>query len=138
MLGIGFFGTYNILLVKPALDVLFGLVKYHEREAGVDKTIIDHNEKLEELDQSERWIDRIHKTRKELYYPLEHKARRRIFGSSFLWPEEFENPRDMALAIRDSQAPVPTYLRTGDGWYWNWREKRRPSRRLSPGSATRE
>ncbi len=78
MVLMGFFGTYNILLAKPALAMLFndqksGNEKLEARRTELQHTIKRHDKKLEELKDSDRLRDKIKYRWKKTYYPVEHK-----------------------------------------------------------------
>ncbi|HUT25839.1 MAG TPA: ABC transporter ATP-binding protein [Sumerlaeia bacterium] len=111
MFGVGFFSTYNILMAKPALDVLFGLVRYEERVAEVDAEIKRHHGKLQELRSSDKRRDRIAARWKSFYYPIEHRFRVRLFGSFLFDPSLFKNPDKLAVIMRDGQDPLTVHLR---------------------------
>jgi subfamily B ATP-binding cassette protein MsbA len=111
MFGVGFFSTYNILMAKPALDVLFGLVRYEERVADVDGRIKRHYEKLRGLRSSRVRKDRIAASWKAFYYPIEDRFRIRVFGSFLFHPSVFKNPDKLAATMRDGQDPLTVHLR---------------------------
>jgi len=106
-----FLGTYNIVLTKPALDVLFGQVNYKEREEMVDKGVLDHKKKIEDLRKKAQtdWVARLDLKRKSLYYPIEDKVKMLTFGSSFFTPGEFERPREL-VGLLQIENPTAKFL----------------------------
>jgi subfamily B ATP-binding cassette protein MsbA len=108
-----FLGTYNIVLSKPALDVLFGQTSYEEREAEIDKGIIEHQKKLKDLEEKAKTdlAARLDLKRKKLYYPIEDQFNMRVYGSSFFTPEEFRHPKEL-IALLAADNPVSKYLKS--------------------------
>ncbi len=106
-----FLGTYNIVLTKPALDLLFGQINCEEREAEIDKGILEHKEKLGELREkaSTEWVSRMNLKRKSLYYPIEDKVKMRVFGSSFFTARGFNNPEQLARILQ-ADNPASKYI----------------------------
>lgn len=110
MVGAGFFGTYTIMLAKPALDVLFGNVKFEERIAQYDERVLGHIEKLDSLRQASEWENRVQYRAKAMYYPIEHGLYRRLAGSSFFVAGEWSSPNLLCEEFRRPQNPLGVYI----------------------------
>ncbi len=107
-----FLGTYNIVLSRPALDLLFGQTNCEEREANTDREILDRLKKLKKLEATSdsSWKSRMDLKRKSLYYPLKDKIYARIFGSSFFVPNGFDRPADLLRLLESKGNPTAEYL----------------------------
>jgi subfamily B ATP-binding cassette protein MsbA len=111
MLGLSFCSTYNILLFKPALDVLFSKVNYLEREAAENAKIVHQRQKLAETAASTAWKDRISAWWKTQYRPIQQRVNARVFGNSFYAPDDFVSPRLLVKELRDPSVPSASALR---------------------------
>ena len=72
-----FVSVYNLVMLVPALNVIFGEVKLEERQREYEETLEDHAEKLAEMRASKVPYDRIQARFKAMYYPIEEEARKR-------------------------------------------------------------
>lgn len=73
-----FVSTYNLFMMIPALNVLFGEVSIEERQAEYREMLQDHREKLARLSKSDNAYERYQGHVKRLYYPLEEQVKRRL------------------------------------------------------------
>lgn len=110
MLGLSFCGTYNILLFKPALDVLFGKVNHSEREAAENAKILRYRQELAKTVASSAWKDRLDAWWKARYRPIQQRFGARIFGNSFYNPDELVSPRLLLKELRDPSNPLVAVL----------------------------
>lgn len=76
LLGVGFVGTYNIILAKPALDVLFGEEKVEKRRQEYEEKIEQKRLKIEENARSEERSKRFAAWAQGLAFSWEAKGRR--------------------------------------------------------------
>ncbi len=115
MFFVAFLGTYNILFIKPVLDVLFDQVNYLEREAEVDEDIIDRREKLEEIRQEVEKENSFGKKLQlkgyEVIYPVRNKIETRIFGSSFYDIGQLKNLPELLSRLKAPSTVQMQWLR---------------------------
>jgi len=78
MFGTGFFGTYSVFLVKPALDIIFDEVKLEKRIRDVEEKAVSHEAKLKKYLSSENAFVRFEGRIKQLYYPLEREVKENV------------------------------------------------------------
>lgn len=111
MVGVSFFSTYNILLAKPVLEILFDQVRYEDGVAEFDKTILDHKKTLADLSTVDDLRHRMEYRWKKFAYPLEEKMKRRVIGSAFFVPEEFKRPEKLAERMKEWPSSLADLLR---------------------------
>ena len=83
MFGVGFFGTYNIILVKPALDIIFdegptekgGKSALEKKTADLQEKVEKHQKKINKDLKSDKWVTRNIAKFKQLYFPLELRVK---------------------------------------------------------------
>ncbi len=95
MIFVSFLGSYQILLAKPLLDVLFDQIAYTQREAEVDNKILERQARLEKdvednekdpnlVKRAEIWLGKVR-------YPILNAMYARFYGSSFFNTDELRN-----------------------------------------------
>lgn len=100
MFGVGFFGTYNLLLVKPVLDVLFGNEKVEDRRIEYRQKLEEHRREAEKMQQSSSALSRTIGQWREDLLPLEKKLHRAILNFYiFADKEKFKTLQLIALAL---------------------------------------
>ena len=80
LFGVGFFGTYSMILGKPALDVLFAQKKAADLEAKFDEKIAKREADAAKLLESSSSIKRLVGHVKEFCLPYERKAYDRVLS----------------------------------------------------------
>jgi ABC-type multidrug transport system fused ATPase/permease subunit len=78
LFGMGLFGSSSLILFKPALDVMFDVVKLDERRTATSEKIAKHEERLVELSTSQVWQKKIEYRWKQLYFPVYRYTQNRV------------------------------------------------------------